>query len=264
MTKRQLTEWIKRSLGYPSVKVELENDHLEDAIGHARQMWLKWAEGNSTQETFFTQLLSAGQYLYDMPASTLEVIDVVDSETTGGVNTLFTIENALYNAGLFNPWYGSGYNLISFHTVLDFGEMINRYTTSNYNWKYHRYTNQIEIQPPPTSGNSLTLTDGSSIDSPGYIMVRARMIHSSTTDLTTEEINQSIYGETWVKEYSLALSKISLGYIRRKFSNFASLGNQGISLDGDSLVQEGKEEKERLEERLKNEEVYEGYGIIVG
>ena len=42
--------------------------------------------------------------------------------------------------------------------------------------------------------------------------------------------------------------------IRRKFSNFSSIGNTGIQLDGDSLVSEGKEEKERLEDQLQTRE----------
>ena len=49
-----------------------------------------------------------------------------------------------------------------------------------------------------------------------------------------------------------------------KFSNFASLGNIGISLDGDSMISEGKEEKEKLEEDLRLEETWEGYGMEYG
>ena len=62
----------------------------------------------------------------------------------------------------------------------------------------------------------------------------------------------------------MAECKILLGMIRRKFAQFNSIGNIGISLDGDQLVQEGKEEKDRLEETLRTEEGYDGYPIIIG
>jgi hypothetical protein len=62
----------------------------------------------------------------------------------------------------------------------------------------------------------------------------------------------------------MALSKITLGMIRRKFGNFNSIGNTGISLDGDSLISEGTQEKTELEERLKLEESHEGYGLFIG
>jgi hypothetical protein len=52
--------------------------------------------------------------------------------------------------------------------------------------------------------------------------------------------------------------------VRRKFENFASIGNTGIAMDGGDLIAEGKEEKERLLETLKDEEAYEGWGIEIG
>lgn len=68
-----------------------------------------------------------------------------------------------------------------------------------------------------------------------------------------------------MQDYSLACAKETLGMIRRKFSNFSSIGNEGISLDGDSLIGEAKEEKDKLEERLRqDEESGEGFGIVIG
>ncbi|MFW6046449.1 MAG: hypothetical protein ACOCP4_01515 [Candidatus Woesearchaeota archaeon] len=62
----------------------------------------------------------------------------------------------------------------------------------------------------------------------------------------------------------MACAKETLGMIRRKFENFSSIGNEGINLDGESLISEGKEEKEKLEERLRNEEPHMGMPIIIG
>jgi hypothetical protein len=55
-----------------------------------------------------------------------------------------------------------------------------------------------------------------------------------------------------------------LGRIRSKFAQFNSIGNIGIGLDGDTLLQEGITEKEKLDETLRLEESYEGYGILLG
>jgi hypothetical protein len=76
--------------------------------------------------------------------------------------------------------------------------------------------------------------------------------------------NEFLYDDPWFQEYCTALAKINLGYIRRKFSNGEILGNATIALDGDQLIQEGKEEKEKLEEQLKDAETSEGYPIIIG
>jgi len=83
-------------------------------------------------------------------------------------------------------------------------------------------------------------------------------------DSNIEEYNESLYDRTWILDYATALSKISLGLIRRKFASFNSIGNTSISLDGDMLVSEGQQEKEKLEEELRDEESYEGSYIVMG
>jgi hypothetical protein len=42
------------------------------------------------------------------------------------------------------------------------------------------------------------------------------------------------------------------------------MGGASISLDGDSLVSEGQQEQERLEEEIDTKYSYEGYGIYIG
>jgi hypothetical protein len=280
MTKSDLTERIKRRLGYPMIKVELDTSQIHDAIDFSRSKWLKWAVGNATQETYFTMAVSAGQTIYDLPMGVTEVISYDDHGGTGGINTLFTMDNYLYSRGAFSPIaspygdtsghsYGYDYGMISYHIARGFLDDVERYTPSKYNWKYHRYTNQLEIHPAPASGNSLTVTvDGVdvAIDSPGFILLRTMMVEgSSLSDTwTSGDSNEYFYESTWILDYSTALCKITLGTIRRKFANFGSIGNVGISLDGDSLVSEGKEEKATLDETLMLEEVYEGLDISIG
>lgn len=83
-------------------------------------------------------------------------------------------------------------------------------------------------------------------------------------EVNVEEYDESLYNSTWILDYSTALSKITLGMIRRKFSSFNSIGNTGISLDGSELVSEGKEEINELEASLKDEETFEGGYITLG
>lgn len=263
-TKQELIEKVKRRLGWPMIKVELDDSQILDHVDYARSKYIKWAAGNATHECFFTVMLSAGQYMYDMPSGVTEVINYT-VDNTGDVNKLFTLENYLYNLGTFDVFLDGGNTLISYHIGIDFLKTLKRYTVDAYSYKYHPYTNQLEIQPPPPSGNSLTV-DGITYDSPGWILVQAMMIEGSTvsSDWELESFSLNLFDSTWMLDYVTALSKISLGMIRNKFANFTALGNQGISLDGDSMISEGKEEKERLEEELREEESYYGYGLLIG
>jgi len=281
-SKSDLAELIKRRLGYPVVKVELENIQIYDAIDYAKQKWVKWGAGNSIVETYFTVLLLTGQNFYDLPIGVVDIVDYDDNGAGYGINTLFTIQNFLYSRGVYDSmiWSNRGYgnSILSYHVALDFLKTVDRYTPSIYNYKYHKYTNQLEVQPAPPSGNALSVIDDDgqtiTVDSPGYILVRSFMIEGShygdmETDLSQstwkrDSSNENFYTSDWIFDYALAECKIILGRIRSKFAQFNSIGNIGISLDGDTLIQEGISDKEKLDETLRLEEAHMGYGIIWG
>jgi len=277
ITKKQLAERIKRRLGYPMIKVELHPRQIDDAIDYARDKWIKWATSQSTSETWFTCLLSAGQNFYDLPVGVLEVIEYDDQGSQFGINTLFTIDNFLYSRGTYDPIFwtsGDDYSLISYHIARDFLNTVKRYTPTVYNWKYHRYTNQLEIHPPPPSGNSVSVVDqyGNPVasDSPGYVLLRTFMLEGSQYEntpggWTAKDSYEDFYGSSdWIFDYAMAECKIMLGRIRTKFAQFASIGNVGLALDGETLLSEGIEEKRELKETLMLEESWEGLGISMG
>jgi len=267
--KSDLVEKIKRKFGWPSVRVEVDLLTIHQHIEYARDKFIKYAVGNSTQEVFFTIMLSAGQYLYDMPDACTEVVKYMFVPTEmGGINTLFTIANAMYSAGVFDALTtvsGEGYSLVSYHIARDFLENLTKYTPDEYNFKYHSYTNQLEIQPPPLSGSSFTYGDYT-YDSPGFVLIHAFFKRNGTLDEYTDEmLNADIYSKVqWVEDYATALTQETLGYVRRKFANFTAMGTQGTALDGDNMISEAKERQKELMDDLMDKETYEGGYICIG
>jgi len=276
ITKVDLAAKIRRRLGAPIVKVELDDSQIYDAIDYARDKFIKWAVGQSRVETFFTLALSATQTIYELPIGVTDVIEYKDTagSSSGGINTLFTIDNYLYNHGMYEALYhtamsGGGYTMISYHIARDFLETVARYTPSKYNWRYHRFTNELEIQPAPPSGSALTIVQSGNtftIDSPGFVLLRAYMIEGSThtTGWASGDSDGDFFTSDWIFDYAHAMCMITLGRIRSKFANFTSVGNTGISMDGDTLLSEGLQEKERLDATLKDEENWEGWTIETG
>jgi len=276
-TKGDLANLLRRRLGEPVVKVELKDQQIYDIIDYSKQKWVKWGVGNSIVETYFTLMLIGSTNFYDLPLGVIDVVDVDDSGSQSGVNTLFTIENFMYSRGVLNPMMWNtgayGYSIINYHLALDWLKTLDKYTPSIYNYKYHKYQNQIEVQPAPPSGNALEIS-GTTYDSPGFVMVRSYMIEGShyggmesdpsLSSWKRGDSDEHFYVSDWIFDYALAECKLLLGNIRSKFANFTSIGNVGIGLDGDSLISQGQAEKERLEETLRLEESHEGYGILMG
>jgi hypothetical protein len=201
ISRTQLMDKVKRRLGAPMVKVELCDEQIIDHIDYARQKWIKWAIGEATQETYFTVLLQAGKRFYDLPAGVQEVVSYDDSPIqSGGINTLFTMDNFMFQNGFYGNVFWGGYDLISYHIVLDFMQTLSRYRSSPYNWKYHKSTNQLEINPaPPFDGRQKAVTINHPVtglptqmyvDSPGWVLLRTYMVEGSTLPNYTPDWSQ--------------------------------------------------------------------------
>ena len=124
------------------------------------------------------------------------------------------------------------------------------------NYSFHLVDNKLKIFPRPTStdaGNkvyfeyykrsdrtasSRTYTDGN-VGDPSNVPYKF---------ITYSEINA--HGRQWIRRYCLALSKELLGIVRSKYASMP-IPNGEVSLDGEALKAEGREEKANLLEELK-------------
>jgi hypothetical protein len=70
-----------------------------------------------------------------------------------------------------------------------------------------------------------------------------------TQDLSWEEINKP--AQNWVRKYFIAICKESLGRVRGKFGGNLKTPDSELSLEYDSLLTEGKDEKMKLVEELQ-------------
>ena len=124
------------------------------------------------------------------------------------------------------------------------------------NYSFHLVDNKLKIFPRPTStdagnkvyfeyykrsdrtANTRTYTDGN-VSDPSNVPYKF---------ITYSEINA--HGRQWIRRYCLALSKELLGIIRSKYASMP-IPNGEVSLDGEALKAEGREEKANLLEELK-------------
>jgi len=67
-------------------------------------------------------------------------------------------------------------------------------------------------------------------------------------NLTYSRINS--IGKQWIRQYTLSLSREQLGLIRSKFGNIPIPGGD-VTLNGDNLVSQGREDQTNLKTQLK-------------
>lgn len=165
-----------------------------------------------------------------------KVVDVYNFEegSTSGVNTLFTVEQTLAQQTYFSYSMGNyGFDLISWYTVREWLDTREKLLTQRRSYKFNPRTQYLQMMPEPSFHGKES--------SPRFYGVIGCYLEKPLIDVVKE---------TWVYQYSLALTKIGIGHVRGKFSGTNLFG--GGSLNAEILSQ-GMEEKKELETQL-----YEG------
>jgi hypothetical protein len=99
----------------------------------------------------------------------------------------------------------------------------------------------IKVMPPNDPLNPTAYQDSSIYGVSGPSNIPLGNIPFST-------INQP--GRQWIRQYTLALARELLGLIRSKFQSIP-IPNADLQLNGEALVTQGREDKEKLQTQMK-------------
>jgi len=148
------------------------------------------------------------------------------------------------------------YVLPVFEDILRAGQLdiSNRVRRSNYS--YEMAGTNLRIYPTPTGDDARKL----------WVKIRFRpnplspsyedqTIHG-VSNLSNVPFGRLIYnrlnsiGRQWIRQYALALSREQLGLVRSKFGNIPIPGAT-LTLNGEGLITQGREDKDKLKTSLK-------------
>jgi len=123
-------------------------------------------------------------------------------------------------------------------------------------YSFELVNNQLRLFPRPSKNDKGTKVWFNYYVREERVNLSSTYTQDKTTDpsnvpykfITYEEINAS--GRQWIRRYTLALTKELLGIIRSKYSSMP-IPNGEVTLDGESLKAEGREEKAILIEELQ-------------
>ena len=132
-------------------------------------------------------------------------------------------------------------------------------------WSYQLRNNILRLFPTPASGSPLKFWFDFTVSSNAWSNTQP-VSGSNSTATSVNGINnmnslpfQNIpydkinsIGKQWIRRFALALTKEMLGQVRSKFDKIPIPGDS-VTLNGDKLIAEGKEEKDKLREELKTQ-----------
>lgn len=158
-----------------------------------------------------------------------KVIDVIDFEegSSSGITTLFSLEQTLAQQTFYSYAMGNfGFDLLSWHVVKDWQDTREKLLAIRRDIHFDPRTQYLRFFPQPKQTSHFV----------------------GVLECYVERPLKDIIKEKWVLEYATALSKVMWGRILTKINGVNLLG--GGTINGDTVLQEGVADKERLETML--------------
>ena len=230
--KQEIFDYVHYSLGGDMVDVELDPAHYEQAY---KQSLIRYRQrsANALEDSYSFLELEKDVNEYYLPEEVITVRQIFKRNI--GANSGTSSQYEPFEAGFVNFYMiqsGRVGGLATYYMYSSYLEEAARMFGGFLNYNYNRVSKKLTIMRRPRADAETVLL----------------WTHNYKPDFT---ILQDPYALPWVRDYTLALCKRSIGEAREKFGSLP--GPQGgTQLNGTALKGEAQAMIERLEEELKN------------
>jgi hypothetical protein len=231
----ELRDYIKRTLGYPLIQINVSDEQIYDRIGDTLQYYRDY-HYDGTQRTYIKWQLTQedidNQYLTvaDDIIGVVRIFNPMVSESNKFSSIRYRLMSEIFLAdsfGLTMP------NLTEYvmtqQTMAEIDQIFRGMKPIRYNRNEDKLYIDMDWSYDVQVGN--------------YIVAEAHAVFDP-------QIYTSIFHERFVLDYSTALVKMQWGSNMKKFGNIQLPG--GLTMEGQSMYDEGKEERDRLMEEMMN------------
>jgi hypothetical protein len=231
--KSELFKSIYYNLGGDIVDVELDPNHYEYGLKQAIEIY-RQRSSNSVEESNIFLNLVADQQEYILPNEIMSVQQVfrrsIGSSSTDNVTQFEPFEAGFMNMYLLQSGRIGG--LANYEMFSQYQELSSRMFGGHINFHFNPVTKKLTLVRRPRNSDETILL----------------WVHNHKPDFT---LLQDVYAYPWIKGYTQALVKKSLGEAREKFATIAGPAG-GTVLNGAALKAEAQAEIETLIQDLSN------------
>lgn len=234
MAYEGIKNFVMRRLGYPRVKVYLTEEQIEDNVWEAISWYFEY-RSLKTKYHYMNGL--SGSNEHEIPPNIVPqyIREVIFKPSDPLLSLTGVMQDTYILYYLQNAGGASNFIVDYWMTLASYEEYV-RVLGNQPHWEIID-GDKLKLDPTP----STDYTVGIKYD-----------------EIPDENVIENI---RWIRLYTLALSKIVEGEIRSKFSSFQA-GSGEISLNGDTLKSEGKEEMATLNQ--ENYEKGDPLGMVMG
>lgn len=236
---QELKEYIKRKLGHPVVKIDVTDEQMHDRIADTLSMYRKF-HYNGTQREYvkwqLTQTDINNKYISTNPNIT-GVVRVLDPQTSNSSSMFTSVEFWMRSQINFADFFGSTQTsfveyFLTQQRIADMDQLFR----SNPASRFSTHEDKLFI----------------SIDWNNDVKVGDWIVAECHTFLDPQT-NKSILSESFILSHATAGIKMQWGSNLKKFAGVTLPG--GLSIDGQSIYNEGQDELKSAEESLHNDDL---------
>jgi len=272
-----LSDRIVSDLGGGMIDVELTPTHLNNAISESLREFRATSSPATKEGWMFLDAIE-NQRFYSMPDYVIDISDIqrLDYGFIAG------IEGTQFGTYLYEFFLsGEPFDITNYYLQRSFLETLNLMSAATVNYVFHSsfdgnqigygaLDNPTETDNIPDTSAEMGFDNLSRLNGPVLEILQlpknsteSYLLNVRFARSDAELINDMETGP-WIHQYARACAKINLGIAYRTFDGMPGPGG-GMSLPGNDLIQEGKEEKEMLKQDLLDLKYgEEAYGIMMG
>jgi len=231
-TREELKQYALRSLGSPVIQINVADSQLEDRLDEALQMYAD-QHYDATVESYMgyaVQQADLDNGYITLPNDVIYVVKMLS--LVGSQANQFTVQWQVEAAAFATLTDVVGGGMVDYVLRKQNLAMVQQLLSGAKVITFSRHMNRVKIEG----------------DYAHYLTVGDFVMFHCYKTIVAEDF-PSIYNDTWLKKYTVALFKKQWGSNLGKFSEIVLLG--GITLRGDAIFSEALEEIEKLEEQLE-------------
>jgi hypothetical protein len=228
-TRDQLKEWCLRSLGAPIIRIEIDDDQLDDRIDEALQWFYDYHADGSDKCYYKYQITAndvANKYI-TLPNNFIGAIRIFQNFNDTATNNMFSIR---YQISLNDLYTLTSVSMVPYFMTLQHLQSLEQLLVGEMPVRYNRHTQRLYID-----GDWSRFTIGD------YLIVEAYQIIDPA-------VFTDVFNDRWLKRYATALIKKQWGSQLKKLGNMTLPG--GIVFNGQIIYNEAVTEIEEIEHEV--------------
>ena len=228
-SKSTFKEHCLRRLGKPVIEINVDEDQVDDRVDEALDYYADY-HFDGFEHTYYkhqvTDTDKTNKYI-TLPDNIIGVVDLFDIGDATSTNNLF---NVRYQIALNDLYDLSRYDLVPYFMNFQNIRFIEEMLVGKQPLRYNRHVNRLHID-----------MDWGKVTAGDYLI-------AEVYNIVDPETYTDVYGDRWLHKYVTALFQVQWGRNLTKFVGMQLPG--GVQFNGEQILQQGLEEKQRLEEEM--------------